>query len=133
MPRIPRDKTTTTKGKRPGRRSAAGGHAMVDQIAKIVAANEALRRENQELVAQNQHLQVQLREIGNALGRLTGNGRRRRGRVPVQDILTTKPRRQRKPITDPQILEKRRDALARARQVRAERLAAAKAGAERPG
>ena len=106
---------------------------MVDQIAKIVAANDALRRENQELVAQNQHLQVQLREIGNALGRLTGNGRRRRGRLPVQDIQTTKPRRQRKPITDPQILEKRRAALARARQVRAERLAAAKAEGERSG
>lgn len=39
------------------------------------------------------------------------------------------PRRQRKPITDPEQLERRRQALAKARAARAEKLAAAGTGA----
>jgi len=39
------------------------------------------------------------------------------------------PRRARRPITDPEVLEKRRQALAKARAARAERLAAARAAA----
>jgi hypothetical protein len=38
--------------------------------------------------------------------------------------------RKRKPITDPEVLEKRRQALAHAREVRAARLAASKAGGD---
>ena len=38
------------------------------------------------------------------------------------------PRRQRKPITDPEQLERRRQALAKARAARAEKLAAARVG-----
>jgi hypothetical protein len=37
----------------------------------------------------------------------------------------SKPKRQRKPITDPELLERRRAALAKARAARAEKLAAA--------
>jgi hypothetical protein len=75
-------------------------------------------------------LKAELREIGTALGRLTGHGRRRRGQSTVHVLptsVTAQPRRKRKPITDPAVLEKRRAALARARDVRAERLAATKA------
>jgi hypothetical protein len=41
-----------------------------------------------------------------------------------------RPRRQRKPIADPEVLAKRSAALVKARAARAERLAAARAGAE---
>jgi hypothetical protein len=41
----------------------------------------------------------------------------------------TAPPRKRKPITDPVVLEKRRQALERARAARAQRLAAARAAA----
>jgi hypothetical protein len=97
-----------------------------------VAANEGLQRENRELLAQNEQLRSQLREIGNALDRLTGTGRRRRGRPPraLPEVANARPVRQRKPITDPAVLEKRRQALAHAREVRAQRLAAAKAGGD---
>jgi hypothetical protein len=104
----------------------------VDQISQIVAANEALQRENRELAAQNQQLHTQLREIGVALDRLTGTGRRRRGRPPraLPEARIGTPPRKRKPITDPAVLEKRRQALAHAREVRAQRLAASKAGGD---
>jgi hypothetical protein len=97
-----------------------------------VSANEALQRENRELAAQNDQLRSQLREIGSALDRLTGGGRRRRGRPPraLPELGNAKPVRQRRPITDPEVLEKRRQALARAREVRAQRLAASKAAGD---
>jgi hypothetical protein len=125
MPRTPGTTTTRRPGRRP--RSAAA-RGIADQIGQIVSANAALQRENRELSAENQKLMAELREIGNVLDRLTGNGRRRRGRPPVHLLAseTATPRRKRKPITDPAVLEKRRAALARARQVRAERLAAAR-------
>jgi len=96
-----------------------------------VSANEALQRENKDLAGQNEQLRTQLREIGNALDRLTGGSRRRRGRGAraLPDVRTAKPPRQRRPITDPAVLEKRRQALARPRAVRAARLAASKAAA----
>jgi hypothetical protein len=105
----------------------------VDQITQLVTANEALQRENRELVEENQRLRGELLQIGSALGRLTGGApaRGRRGRRGAEFALTVapdiRPRRQRKPITDPEALEKRKQALVRARAVRAERLAAARA------
>jgi hypothetical protein len=129
VPRTPRDSRGTTRGRRS--RTAIGSDTIVDQISKIVAANEALQQENRELAAQNERLQTQLREIGNALARLTGSstGRRRRGRPPLAlaPVHTDKSPRQRKPITDPAVLEKKRQALAHAREVRAARLAASRA------
>jgi septal ring factor EnvC (AmiA/AmiB activator) len=116
-----------TRGRRS--RAAIGTETIVDQISKIVAANEALQQENRELAAQNERLQTQLREIGNALARLTGTGTRRRGRPPLTlaQVHNERPPRQRKPITDPEVLEKKRQALAHAREVRAARLAASRA------
>src|SRR5437879_11872968 len=128
---MPRTPGTTTTGRKVRRPRSAAARGIADQIGQIVSANAALQRANGELSAENQRLKAELQEIGNALGRLTGNGRRRRGRPSVRLIptsATATPRRTRRPITDPAVLEKRREALARARQVRAERLAAAKAG-----
>jgi hypothetical protein len=93
-----------------------------------VSANETLQRENRELTEENQRLRSELTEIGSALGRLTGpRGRRGRRGAEVLGLTEAKPRRTRKPITDPEVLAKRNQALAKARAARAERLAAARA------
>ena len=75
-------------------------------------------------------LRAQLAEIGTTLVRLTG-GSRRRGRGAAQPLVLAeaKPKRTRKPITDPEQLERRKQALAKARAARAEKLAAAKSAA----
>jgi hypothetical protein len=90
---------------------------VVSQVTQLVATNEALQRQNRELAEENRRLRDQLSEIGSALGRLTGGTR-----APA-----ARPRRERKPITDPEALERRRQALIKARAARAEKLAAAKA------
>lgn len=99
-----------------------------------MSANESLQRENKELTDENQRLRSELTEIGSALGRLTGSrGRRgRRGSEPLA-LAEAKPRRTRRPITDPEVLAKRNQALAKARAARAERLAAAKAANAQAG
>jgi hypothetical protein len=100
-----------------------------------VTANDSLQRENQQLTEENRRLRSELLDIGSALGRLTGAAgtRGRRGRARGAELSTmaeARPRRQRKPITDPAALEKRKLALAKARAVRAEKLAAARATTE---
>lgn len=133
MPRITTaNRTSTTRGRRRSTRAAAGTRAIVDQIAQLVAANESLQRENRELTEENQRLRSELTEIGSALGRLTTGPRGRRGRRGAESLALTdaKPRRTRRPITDPEVLAKRNQALAKARAARAERLAAARAGAQ---
>ena len=101
---------------------------VVSQITQLVAQNEALQRANSELTDENQRLRSELTEIGSALGRLTVQ-RGRRGRRGAEPLALTepKPRRTRRPITDPEVLAKRNQALAKARAARAERLAAARA------
>jgi hypothetical protein len=101
----------------------------VAQITQLVAANESLKLENAKLQALNEQLRNELTEIGSALGSLTG-GRRGRGRrgAAALSLPEAKPRRLRKPITDPEVLAKRAAALVKARAARAERLAAARAG-----
>ncbi len=96
-----------------------------------MAANDELQREVKDLASENVRLKAQLREIGDALGRLTGGPSRGRGRArATTEVVVAEPkRRQRKPITDPEVLEKRKQALAKARAARAEKLAAARAAA----
>jgi hypothetical protein len=127
MPRTP-SATTTTKRRR---RTAEGAatRLVVTQITQLIAANEQLQRANRELGEENLRLRSELTEIGSALGSLTGTGRRGRGRRGAATIALAeaKPRRTRKPITDPDVLARRSAALAKARAARADKLAAARA------
>src|SRR5215472_17185941 len=114
---MPRTSSRTTSNGRRGRRSGQGADTreVVRQITQLVAANETLQRENRELGVTNARLRTELMEIGSAIGRLTGpsRGRGRRGAAAPAPVPEVKPRRQRKPITDPVILERRRQALAK--------------------
>jgi hypothetical protein len=128
MPRTSSTTSTTTR-----RRRAARGtdtRLVVTQIAQLVAANETLQRANRELTGENERLRNELTQIGSALGSLTG-GRRGRGRRAAAALALpeARPRRQRRPITDPEVLARRNAALAKARAARAEKLAAARATA----
>jgi hypothetical protein len=109
-------------------RSDAG--SVVAQITQLVSANETLKRENAELLALNEQLRAQLDQIGTALGNLANGSRRRGGRGAVQPftLADVKPKRARRPITDPEQIERRRAALAKARAARAEKLRAAREG-----
>ena len=131
MPRgIPN--TTTGAFRRRTTRARSDANSVVGQITQLVTANGTLKRENAELLAANEQLRAELLQIGSTLGRLTGGPRRRGGRGAPQPFLAAdaKPKRTRKPITDPEQLERRRQALAKARAARAEKLAAARAGSE---
>jgi hypothetical protein len=113
MPRGTSATTSATRTRRRTIRGRAGASSVVGQITQLVAANETLKLEKAELVTVNEQLRAQLSEIGSALGRLTGGPRRRgrRGAEPFT-MAEAKPRRQRKPITDPEVLERRRQARA---------------------
>jgi hypothetical protein len=130
MPRTPPSTPSTTRRRR--RRTAQGADTrqIVTQITQLVAANESLKLENAKRQALNEQLRSELIAIGSALGSLT-SGRRGRGRrgAATLTLPEAKPRRQRRPITDPEILARRNAALAKARAARAEKLAAARAGA----
>jgi hypothetical protein len=129
MPRTPSSSSTTRRR----RRTAQGTDTrlVVTQITQLIAANETLQRANRELTEENERLRSELTQIGSALGSLTG-GRRGRGRRGTATIALpeAKPRRQRRPITDPEVLARRNAALAKARAARAEKLAAARASME---
>jgi len=132
MPRTSSNSSTTRRR----RRSASGTDTrlVVTQITELVAANETLQRANKELTEENQRLRNELTQIGSALGSLTGarRGRGRRGAAALT-LAEAKPRRQRKPITDPEVLARRNAALAKARAARAEKLAAARESAAATG
>src|ERR1700730_897805 len=116
---------STTTERRPRRRNrTAGDTPLVDQLT---ASIDALIRENTALKRQLAKLQ------GNGSGHAAGP----QGRAlvtlpprigPAPDVgapAATPPKRQtRRRVTDPKVLEIRRQALAKARQVRAEKLAA---------
>ena len=125
-------RTSSPNGSATRRRRSARGQQdtrlVVTQITQLVQANETLQRANKELTEENQRLRNELTEIGSALGRITGAPAGRRGRgAEALALPEAKPRRQRRPITDPEVLAKRNAALAKARAARAERLAAARA------
>lgn len=131
MPRTSQGNRATT-GRRRSTRTGAGSRAVVDQITQIVSANQTLQREVKELTTENARLRSQLQEIGSALGRLTGS-RGRGARAALAVAGEARPKRTRKPITDPEQLERRRQALAKARAARSEKLAAARAASASGG
>jgi hypothetical protein len=129
MPRTRSTITSTTRRRRTPQ--GVDTRLVVTQITQLVAANEQLQRANRELTEENERLRGELTAIGSALGSLAGGGRRGRGRggAAALALPEAKPRRQRRPITDPEVLARRNAALAKARAARAEKLAAARAGA----
>ncbi len=127
MSRAPRIEQAPARGRRGGGRQRVKSLPIVSEISSLVAATTELRRVNSELSAENEHLRAQLREIGVALGQLNGGRRGGGSRLAAVAVSVPQPKRQRKPITDPVVLEKRRVALAKARAVRAEKLAATRA------
>ena len=134
MPRTPSGTNSTGRSRRRNARGRSDAGSVVGQISQLVTANETLQRENRQLAEENQRLRGELTEIGSALGRLTGapRGRGRRGAAALV-LPEVKPRRQRRPITDPEQLERRKQALAKARAARAEKLAEARAAAASGG
>src|SRR2546430_16710831 len=124
---MPRGTSTTTGRRRRSTRARADAGSVVAQITQLVSANETLKRENAELLAANEQLRTQLAQIGSALGGLAnGLGRRgRRGAVQPFTPADVKPKRTRRPITDPEQLERRRQALGKAGAARGEKLKAA--------
>ncbi len=124
---MPRGTSTTTTRRRTTRARTDSG-SVVGQITQLVAANQNLKLENAELLAANERLRRELAEIGSALGTLTsGRGRRGRRGAEFTVVADAKPKPKRRPITDPEQLERRKAALAKARAARAEKLAAARA------
>jgi hypothetical protein len=126
---MPRGTSSTARTRRTTR-ARTDATTVVGQITQLVTANETLKHENAELLALNEQLRAHLAEIGSTLGRLTSGPRRRgrRGAEPFAVVAEAKPKRTRKPITDPAQIERRRAALAKARAVRAEKIAAAREG-----
>jgi hypothetical protein len=91
------------------------------RLRRLVEKAESVTIENKQLRSEVKRLQRELMAVQSALAGLAPGGRRR-----TSD--GTRARRTRRPITDPAVLERRRAALAKARQVRAAKRAAAKAG-----
>ena len=99
---------------------------LLSQVSELVNANQALVRENKELhsiIARvTQAVQITSSRPRGSQRRLQEPGGR------VAGSRTNGGRRRRRRITDPASLERRRAALAKARQVLAERRAAQKTG-----
>ena len=89
------------------------------RLRRIVGRAEELVTENKMLKSQVRRLERELRAVQAGLAALDGarGGRRTRAASGVK--------RTRRPITDPAVLERRRQALEKARRVRAEKRAAA--------
>ena len=133
MPRTSANGSTTRRRRRTGQ--GLDARLFVTQITRLVAANEQLQRANRQLSEENERLRGELTTIGSALGSVTGarRGRGRGGAAALTLRPEARPPRQRRPITDPEVLARRNAALAKARAARAEKLAAARAGAKTRG
>lgn len=115
MPRTSNRRTRSTGG--------ADGRSVrpaLTRLRKLVEKAEEVTIENKLLRTEVKRLQRELRAVQSAIAGLAPGASRRRAADG------TKPRRTRRPITDPAVLERRRAALAKAREVRAQKRAAAK-------
>ena len=117
------------RGRPPGSRNKTPRATRVDTDRRLVDGVRGLVGRVAELEAENARLRQLLDEISRSLrapaatAPAAGATERRRGRPRKNPEA---PVRRRRKITDPEVLEKRRNALAKARAVRAERLAAAR-------
>jgi hypothetical protein len=107
---------TRTAGPAEHRRLLDDVRGMVERNSLLEAENKRLRQLLDEI---SSSLKVPVQVVTSTI---LGEGPGRRGRRRSLNVIA-RPRRK---ITDPELLEKRRQALAKARAVRAERLAAAK-------
>ena len=117
MPRTSNRRTRSTGG--------ADGRSLrpaLTRLRRMVEKAESVTLENKTLRSEVKRLQRELMAVQSALAGLAPGGSRRRSSDG------TRPRRTRRPITDPAVLERRRAALAKAREVRAQKRAAAKGG-----
>ncbi len=118
---------TTRRRRQRGRptQSANGSAAgLLSQVSALVTENLKLARENKELHSVLDGISQSVQRFGSAVGRSS-----RRIRVQLPSIRRTSGRsRTRRRITDPAALERRRAALAKARQVLAAKRAAARKG-----
>ncbi len=117
----------TTRRRRGQRQSTAtrtNGSAttLLSQVSELVAENQMLARANREL----RSILARVSEAVKGVAPLSAA--RNRGTVRGAPPLTDGRRRQRRRITDPASLERRRAALAKARQVLAEKRASNKTG-----
>ena len=115
MPRTSNRRTRSTGG--------ADGRSVrpaLTRLRRLVEKAEAVTIENKLLRTEVKRLQRELRAVQSALAGLAPGGSRR------GSAAATRTRRTRRPITDPAVLERRRAALAKAREVRAQKRAAAK-------
>ena len=119
MPRGRPRKTTSA--------AAETDRGLLDGVKSLVERNAVLEAENKRLRTLLDEISRSLRTTPPARATATAasatDAPRRRGRPRKNPEAPVKVRRK---ITDPVVLEKRRSALAKARAVRAERLAAAK-------
>jgi len=122
---------TTKRRRRTKAQLAAAGNGtpatLLSQVSELVNQNQALARENKELHSIIARVTQAVQIVSSS-----PRGSRRRLDEPGGRVARSRPnggRRQRRRITDPASLERRRAALAKARQVLAERRAAEKAGA----
>lgn len=96
--------------------------ALLQSVQRLVSENQALVKENERLKAVLARISGLAGETGVAAS-ATSRPRRRSASSPVPEAAApTRTKRTRRPITDPVALERRRNALAKARAVRAERL-----------
>jgi hypothetical protein len=116
---------TRRRGRRKATAQTTNGQtatALLTQVTQLVDENRALTRENQEL-------HTILARIGQTVQKLTIRPISSAQRRTVAGQATPAParaRRQRRRVTDPAALERRRAALAKARQVLAAKRAAEK-------
>ena len=123
-------RTTKRRRRSKGQPTATAGNGspatLLSQVSELVNENQALVRENKELHSIIARVTQAVQIVSSP-----PRGGRRRLEEPggrVAGSRTNGGRRQRRRITDPASLERRRAALAKARQVLAERRAAEKAG-----
>jgi len=121
---------TTKRRRRTKAQLAAAGTGtpatLLSQVSELVNENQALARENKELHSIIARVTQAVQIVSSS-----PRGSRRRLNEPGGRVAGSRPNggvRRRRRITDPASLERRRAALAKARQVLAERRAAEKAG-----
>jgi hypothetical protein len=129
-----RRSTSATRTRRTSRSADAGAAAvLVENLNAVVQENASLRRQNEKLLSL-------LNRIGGLLADVAtppaANGRRTRGRpagaasgAAAAPAAAAPVKRTRGKITDPEVLRKRSEALAKARAVRAAKRAAAQKAA----